>query len=376
MQDSSAKPKRAEPPPVETHVQTTTPMPTPEPGPIGKPFTVLIKNSFLFDPTDNRFAKALSSEEGIHLAAFGTIRNNTDRIIYRGGAYAKLETHFPRRTEVERHSMGFGFQPPITSQNPWRPNEWRDFQVVTRSMDPIYIEYTPWKITAELSIEARDPLDFRYENTLGPIPVEWQTLLGVKVTGKAKVAEGADMILDKASKKVIAADEDVDLIFLYAGGYKIATKDGRRAWVRYSDLVFDNAASVQIVPSPPSFPRTAKNDRFSITVNSLAYKDKLPKLPQSTYGWWVADIQIDTLVKGSVTVKAAWFDLDLSGKTQDSYDAGKVKDAFDDVKLSTDDTRRGLLYFKAEPKLRPVELEFAEPGKPVMAVDISTNPAE
>ena len=91
-----------------------------------KPFLVFVRNCYLVDPQINPIGAPKSREKGIRMVVTGSVQNNSDRIIYRAGIFSKLVVYFGKNARFEKHSGGLGFDPPVTSTNPWRPGTLRE----------------------------------------------------------------------------------------------------------------------------------------------------------------------------------------------------------------------------------------------------------
>jgi len=350
----------------------------------GKPFTVSIKNAFLFDPSIDTFAKSLSSEEGIHLAVFGSIRNNTDRTLHRGGIFATLFALFPKRTEIERHSSGLGFNPQISSKEPWSPGSWREFVLITRAMDSIYREYIPQKIYAQISLEIRDPLDYRYNSNITSLNVIWRPFIGAKLEGKAKTAselekDQENKNVSKSKKKfkkqekfALQVGSDVDLLYQRGGGYKILTENGDRLWVRYNDLIIEQSDQLKIISSKAEYPKVSGSERAAIKVYSLSRAPTVTGLPLSKNGYWIADVEI-SLKEDNPHLKfdPTMFSLDLGGQKSSAINGGlKIEGAITSVILKEGESIRGMLFFPDQPDSLPFELEFSEFSNAPIGIDV------
>lgn len=219
--------------------QTPSEMPTPE-KPKEKPFTISIKNALLFDASKDPFGRNLTNEKGMCLLVIGSARNNTNKICHRGGMFCTLKTTFAEDVTIEKHSGGMGFDPEVSSEDPWRPGTWRSFQLVTRAMDPIYYEFVPTKAQAEIILEVRDPLKFRLRQSLITFDVPWRALLGSRVSGTGVIMEPVTPL---TSEKYAATKFEVgDLVrisFQKGSGYKVFNDDGLGGWVPYHALALD-----------------------------------------------------------------------------------------------------------------------------------------
>jgi len=92
----------------------------------------------------------------------GKIKNNTDKNITKCYLGATLVVIYTEQKILEqKENNDSNFARPSTS-NPWKPNETKDFLIVTEAIDQIYKEYKPEDAFCFILISAEDPLGYEY----------------------------------------------------------------------------------------------------------------------------------------------------------------------------------------------------------------------
>jgi hypothetical protein len=100
--------------------------------------------------------------DGIAYKIKGKIRNNTDKTITQSSVGAILVVIY---TEQKIFELGQNYNSSFSSpstKDPWKPNETRDFDIITNTIDEIYKDYTPEDAFCFLYISAEDPLGYEY----------------------------------------------------------------------------------------------------------------------------------------------------------------------------------------------------------------------
>ncbi len=222
---------------IATAVAGATP---PEPAGKGM-FEVTVDHALLFDPRTGPINAEFSDEPGVHLLVAGKIVNRSGRLIHRAAAYATLLVEFGERTEVERHSGGLGFSPRVNSIDPWRPDTERRFVCITRPLDPIYLEMTPTKLQTAITVQARDPLQFRFREEVAKADVAWDAIFGVTLTGTATVTvDGPCRCAPVVRKCEQKRGDPVKLLYQRGLAFKVRTEDRCLLWLSYDRLQLHN----------------------------------------------------------------------------------------------------------------------------------------
>jgi len=240
----------ATPEPVEEGEQANTPKliaaatPAVTPVEVDAPkdaFQVNIEHALLFDPRTGPINAAHSDEVGVHLLVAGKITNKTGRLLHRAAIYATLIAQFSEKTELERHSGGMGFSPRITSLDPWRPDTERSFICITRPLDPIYFELVPEKLMAALTVQARDPLEYRFRGEVAKLQVGWDTIFGTATGGTATViVDGSGSGAPQQYRKTLSRGDVVKVLYQRGLAFKVINDEGRLFWLGYKALALHN----------------------------------------------------------------------------------------------------------------------------------------
>lgn len=200
-------------------------------------FEVSIDHALLFDPRTGPINAEFSDEPGVHLLVAGKIINRSGRLIHRAAVYATLLVDFGERTEIERHSGGLGFSPRITSIDPWRPDTERRFVCITRPLDPIYLEMTPTKLQTAITVQARDPLQFRFRDEVAKAEVGWDSIFGVTLSGTATVTVDGPCRCSPLTRGCEQKRGDpVKLLYQRGLAFKVRTAKRRLMWLSYDRL--------------------------------------------------------------------------------------------------------------------------------------------
>ncbi|MCZ7583235.1 MAG: hypothetical protein M5R36_07800 [Deltaproteobacteria bacterium] len=309
-------PARATPSPTPTPTEATPAMPLPgtvtndqppQPAetpakpaePAASPFSVMVRNCYLVDPEINPVGAPESREKGIRMVLTGSIRNSSDRIIYRAGAYSKLVVYFGKNARFEKHSGGLGIVPPITSSSPWRPGAWRDFKIVGRAFDPIYREFEPQALSGVLSLEARDPLDFRFAEEIARMKPRWDTLFGVVVDQTVSLKEDVTLRYGPHNAKSdLKSGDEVRLVAQQGGGYLAERENRLLGWLPADALAIKNYENLYPDNPARTFPMVATvEDRFEITISDYRYEPHPDNLPEAEGGYMVFQVKVKSLAE-------------------------------------------------------------------------------
>jgi hypothetical protein len=265
------------------------------------PFPVFVKNCYLVDPEINPIGASESRERGIRMVTRGSIRNNSRRIIHRAGVHSKLVVNFGKNAKFEKHSGGLGFDPPVTSSNPWRSGTWRDFNVVGRAFDPIYREYEPKTITGILSLEARDPMGYRISEEVARMEIQWATLFGAVVDATIRTTES--IVLKQGPygyRTKIKEGEDVRLIAQQGAAYLALYKDRLAGWIEEKALNIPQYESLYPETPTRTFPMMATyEDRYQITVSDYRFQASVAGLEESPGGYLALLVKVKSLAQKS-----------------------------------------------------------------------------
>jgi len=195
--------------------------------------------ALLFDPRTGPINASLDDEPGVHLLVAGRIQNDSGRLLHRAKVYATVAAIFSEQTVSERHSGGLGFEPTIDSEHPWPPQTFAPFRCITRALDPIYLEYLPDRITAVLTLTARDPLNYFFQDRIDEFEVEWTPMLGVIVGGEATAAlDGQGYCAPQAEDCLIAHGQQLRVLYQRGAGFKVLDEADRPRWLKYDQLSF------------------------------------------------------------------------------------------------------------------------------------------
>jgi hypothetical protein len=290
---------------------TPTPAPTPE-KPEQEQFTIVVKNAFLFRAGKDPFTRNLTREKGICLLAAGSVRNNTDRLCHRAGLFGTLKAGFNDDVTITKHTGGMGFDPEVSSENPWRPGTWRDFELVTRSLDPIYIEYHPTSLDAEITLEVRDPLNFTLRETMTRFKLPWRSLQGCPTAGAAAILEKVRPLTGASKQQQSYQPGDlVNVRFQKGGGYKVSANGDEGGWVPFDALALD-LEDFRLLPDSKR-PVSAESDEQRWTLREFTAK---PGPDNLTY--YLATFDIENLrEKSGLAVRKNDFRIDFGPEQEE-----------------------------------------------------------
>jgi hypothetical protein len=266
---------------------------------VANPFSVLVRNCYLVDPDINPVGAPESREKGIRMVVTGSIRNNSERIIHRAGVYSKLVVFFGKNARFEKYSGGLGFDPPVTSSNPWRPGAWRDFEIVGRAFDPIYREYEPRAISGVLSLEAKDPLGFSFSQEIARMKPRWETLFGIATDTAAPVSEAIKLTYGPNNIKTeIKPEEQLKLIAQQGGAYLAVKNDKLIGWIPDKNVAVRQYESMYPENAARTFPMMATSQgRYEITVTDYRYLQEVQGLPEADGGYMALHVKVKTLAQ-------------------------------------------------------------------------------
>lgn len=271
------------------------------------PFTIMVKNAFIFDASTDPFTKNITLEKGVCLIAVGSVRNDTDKILHRGGLFGTLTATFASEVKITKHTSGMGFLPAVSSQEPWRPGTWREFRLFTRALDPIYMEYTALDLEVEIVLEVRDPLNYRLRSPLTTFRLPWRTLKGAAVTGSAAVLETVIPInFEKPGTRQFQTGDLVRVSLQKGAGYKVLNEDGLGGWLPYRTLQLD-LDDFRLLPAV-KFPITEKSDNLTVVFERFSVTDA----PEKGYKIFSAKFKVvNDNEKETISVKTVDFMFDF-----------------------------------------------------------------
>ncbi len=300
------------------------------------PFSVFVKNCYLVDPEINPIGAPESREQGIRMVTRGSIRNNSGRIIHRAGIHSRLVVNFGKNAKFEKHSGGLGFDPPVTSSNPWRPGTWREFNIVGRAFDPIYREYDPKTITGILSLEARDPMGYKISEEVARMRPIWSTLFGAVVDAQIRVRK--EVALKEGPfnyRTTIKEGENVKLIAQQGAAYLATEDDVLAGWIEEGALDIPQYESLYPDTPARTFPMMATyEERYQITVSDYRFLPTVPGLEESAGGYMALLVKVKSLAKNSgLPVRPRFFWVDQgSGRYAEAVNPDKEStDALQDI---------------------------------------------
>lgn len=337
-------------------------------------YSVALDHVVLFDPRMGPINSEISDEAGVHLLVNGRIRNETGRLLYRAKVYATIVANFGERTQIERHSGGLGFTPRINSTDPWRPDTERPFLCVTRPLDPIYLELTPEKILASLTLSTQDPLSYRFRGQIHQFSVVWDPVLGMMSDQSAVVAlSGPGRCAPQVRNCDLMRDEKVRILYQRGAAFKVADENGALFWVVYDQLTGESPVELEAGVSVTSaFPiRVDLSETMALEVMNVAEYSSHSAVPLEGK-IYVVDIRVTNLgPKPARGPNAEHFSLDLSAGAYAVpylFKGKKVDGAYIQTVLNPGQSATGSLYFAQTESewLFPFDLELHQPGvKPI-----------
>jgi len=103
----------------------------------------------------------------------GSVVNNTGKNLTEAKITGELQVIFKDKTLKSSEAMEWayfasksGFKKRISKSNPWKPNEKLDFDIKTKGIDEIYVQYDPEYVFFNVNISAEDPIGFKYDKVI------------------------------------------------------------------------------------------------------------------------------------------------------------------------------------------------------------------
>jgi hypothetical protein len=340
---------------------------------IENPFTVIIRNCYLTDPDINPIGAQESREKGIRLVTTGSIRNNTERIIYRAGVYSKLVVYFGKNARYEKYSGGLGFNPPVTSSEPWRPGAWRDFEIVGRAFDPIYREYEPKALSGMISLEAKDPLGFNFSQEIAKMKPRWDTLFGAVVDQSVPIQSNVTVTYGPQGYKTeLRQGDTVKIVAQQGGGYLAKKEETVIGWVPASAIQIRQYENMYPESNPKTLPATVTiPGKFEITVDDYKFIP-LQKGNTTEGGFFTFHVKVKNIAAKETPAfhpNYFWMDEGAGKYSQALEFAVSVPDAMPVVnKMAVDSEIAGWIAFPRRAESLPFAIAFQPPKTAIPAI--------
>jgi len=167
--------------------------------------------------------------DGITLTIRGTITHHLPDRIHSATLRGIVFAEFGTDAKVLRSSNGMGFVEDVTSNEPWEQGIPREFEVVTRPIDPIYCLYSAERAAGALYLSTRSPLGEQRSVTVSVQPFTWQPLSGHAVAQTALALR--NMVLDSPYTRASVTEGSlVDVIYVRRGRGLFRHESGLVGW--------------------------------------------------------------------------------------------------------------------------------------------------
>ncbi len=172
---------------------------------------------------------------GITLTIRGTITHNLpDRVnsaTLRGVVFAE----FGDEAKVLRSSSGMGFVEDVSSNDSWEQGVAREFEVVTRPIDPVYCLYTAERAAAALHLSVRTPLGMERSVTVAVATMPWQPSVGFSVDQTA-LALSDFVLVSPFARANVSAGSFVDVLYARRGRALFRNATGMIGWAEVDEI--------------------------------------------------------------------------------------------------------------------------------------------
>ena len=175
------------------------------------------------------------------VAAFGRIKNDTDRVLHAGNVRATWTATFSDEKVLEEgcYFAHCKLLPKLSSRRVWPPGEWRAFKITLSGIDPVYQDYQPRSAVLRIRLDVQDPLGFSFDKALAEIPLDWRMLRGVKTDAKLVVhARSAALESTPGGRKITTVRKGDVLTATERRQryYRVTTDAGREGWIYYEKV--------------------------------------------------------------------------------------------------------------------------------------------
>jgi hypothetical protein len=106
------------------------------------------------------------NSSGIIYMISAYVINKTNKNITNVAINGVLKLIFKDTTVEGDGNYESGFKTSISESDPWKPNTSRKFYIKTKSIDRIYLDYTPEYVVFDISLKAEDPIGYLFDQDI------------------------------------------------------------------------------------------------------------------------------------------------------------------------------------------------------------------
>ncbi len=223
--------------------------------------------------------------DGIRLVVSGTVTQAAGPLYHRAEVTAGLFVRFGPDVAFLRASEGLGFDPPVSSEVPWRPGTTRRFLAKTRPIDGIYCEFDAVEARSAVHVHAEGPMGETVDRWAWGAPLAWSAVRGLRVEARATVSsrDGGSPRFDGPYASGRAAPGTAFKVLGVSRDKALVAADGAFAWLPLDSLDFRDLWSSSGTAAAPT-PKVEWGDgefrysmsRFRVVPNVFAAATERP----------------------------------------------------------------------------------------------------
>lgn len=125
------------------------------------------------------FLNDFSNDKKVAYTIKADIINNTDKTWIASEISGKLSLVFKDKTVEGEANWESGFNSNISMNDPWEPKTKRSVYIQTKGIEDVYFDYKPEYVFFTVSLEAEDPVGFKYDKDIEEIDLrlKWHDLI-------------------------------------------------------------------------------------------------------------------------------------------------------------------------------------------------------
>jgi hypothetical protein len=101
-----------------------------------------------------------------------SVLNKTNNTITSATINGNLKLIFKEKTIEGEGNYESGFNSKISKDNPWKPNTTKDFYIMTKGIEIIYLNYIPDYIVFDITLKAEDPVGYSFDKDIADIDLK------------------------------------------------------------------------------------------------------------------------------------------------------------------------------------------------------------
>lgn len=126
--------------------------------------TNIQKSELQLNKTKSYWEEKSSSE--ICYVMKASVLNKTSKTITGAALIGEFKLIFKDKTVSGEGNYESGFKSKISKDNPWKPNTTRDFYIMTKGIEKIYLNYVPEYIVFDITLKAEDPVGYSFDQDI------------------------------------------------------------------------------------------------------------------------------------------------------------------------------------------------------------------